>query len=175
VPDAPTPQDAPEEEPALVRGAPASLSHGQLVLFPERESYLDLVRALADDDGYAMCVDLCGVDYLLNAHRGLPPAVTPARFEVVVNLLSLAEHKRVPLRVQVPAADPILPSLFEIYPGTEAMERETYDLFGIVFTGHPDLTRILMPDDWEGHPLRKDYAVGRIPVQFKATPGNPPT
>ena len=75
----------------------------------------------------------------------------------------------------MPAADPILPSLFEIYPGTEAMERETYDLFGIVFTGHPDLTRILMPDDWEGHPLRKDYAVGRIPVQFKATPGNPPT
>ena len=175
MPDAPTPQDAPEEEPALVRGAPASLSHGQLVLFPERESYLDLMRALADDDGYAMCVDLCGVDYLLNAHRGLPPAVAPERFEVVVNLLSLAEHKRVRLRVQVPAADPILPSLFEIYPGTEAMERETYDLFGIVFTGHPDLTRILMPDDWEGHPLRKDYAVGRIPVQFKATPGNPPT
>ena len=175
MPDAPTPQDAPEEEPALVRGAPASLSHGQLVLFPERESYLDLVRALADDDGYAMCVDLCGVDYLLNAHRGLPPAVTPERFEVVVNLLSLAEHKRVRLRVQVPAADPILPSLFEVYPGTEAMEREAYDLFGIVFTGHPDLTRILMPEDWIGHPLRKDYAVGRIPVQFKATPGNPPT
>jgi NADH-quinone oxidoreductase subunit C len=173
--DAPTSQDALEEEPALVRGAPASLSHGQLVLFPDRESYLDLVRALADDDGYAMCVDLCGVDYLLDAHRGLPPAVAPERFEVVVNLLSLAEHKRVRLRVQVPASDPVLPSLFEVYPGTEAMERETYDLFGIVFTGHPDLTRILMPDDWEGHPLRKDYAVGRIPVQFKAAPGNPPT
>jgi NADH-quinone oxidoreductase subunit C len=174
VPDAPTPQDALEEEPALVRGVPALLSHGQLVLFPERGSYLDLVRALADDDGYAMCVDLCGVDYLLSVHRGLPPAVEPERFEVVVNLLSLANHKRVRLRVQVPGGDPSVPSLFEVYPGTEAMERETYDLFGIVFTGHPDLTRILMPDDWEGHPLRKDYAVGRIPVQFKAAPGNPP-
>ena len=101
--------------------------------------------------------------------------MAPERFEVVVNLLSLAEHKRVRLRVQVPAADPILPSLFEVYPGTEAMEREAYDLFGIVFTGHPDLTRIHMPGDREGHPLRKDYAVGRIPVQFKATPGTPPT
>ena len=175
MPEAPTPQDALEEDPARVRGVSAALSHGQLVLFPEREGYLDLVRALADDDGYAMCVDLCGVDYLLDAHRGLPATVAPERFEVVVNLLSLAEHKRVRLRVQVPAADPTLPSLFEIYPGTEAMERETYDLFGIVFTGHPDLSRILMPDDWEGHPLRKDYAVGRIPVQFKAAPGNPPT
>ena len=175
MPEAPTPQDALEEEPARVRGAPAALSHGQLVLFPERDGYLDLVRALADDDGYAMCVDLCGVDYLLDAHRGLPAAVAPERFEVVVNLLSLAEHKRVRLRVQVPAADATLPSLFEVYPGTEAMEREAYDLFGIVFTGHPDLSRILMPDDWEGHPLRKDYAVGRIPVQFKAAPGNPPT
>ena len=170
MPDAPTPQDALDQDPALVRGAPASLSHGQLVLFPDRDTYLDLVRALADDDGFAMCVDLCGVDHLLNPHRGLPAGVTPERFEVVVNLLSLAEHKRVRLRVQVPATDPTLPSLFEIYPGTEAMERETYDLFGIVFTDHPDLTRILMPDDWEGHPLRKDYSVGQIPVQFKGAP-----
>jgi NADH-quinone oxidoreductase subunit C len=175
VPDAPTPQDPLEEEPALVRGAPASLSHGQLVLFPDRESYLDLVRALADDDGYAMCVDLCGVDYLLNAHRGLPPDVAPERFEVVVNLLSLAEHKRVRLRVQVPAADPILASLFEVYPGTEAMEREAYDLFGIVFTGHSDMRHILLPDDWEGHPLRKDWVDPDFSVQFKAAPGNPPT
>ena len=175
MPDAPTPQAALEEEPALVRGAPASLAHGQFVLFPDRDSYLDLVRALANEDGFSMCADLCGVDYLLNAHRGLPPAVVPERFEVVVNLLSLAEHRRVRLRVQVPAAEPTIPSLFDIYPGTEAMEREAYDMFGIVFTGHPDLSRILMPDDWEGHPLRKDYAVGRIPVQFKAAPGDRPT
>jgi NADH-quinone oxidoreductase subunit C len=174
VPDAPTPQEALEEEPARVRGAPASLSHGQLVLFPDRGSYVELVRALADDDGFSMCVDLCGVDYLLSPHRGLPPEVVPERFEVVLNLLSLSDRKRVRLRVQVPAADPTIPSLFDIYPGTEAMEREVYDMFGIVFTGHPDLSRILMPDDWEGHPLRKDYAVGRIPVQFKAAPGSRP-
>jgi NADH-quinone oxidoreductase subunit C len=127
-----------------------------------------VVRGLADEDGFAMCADLCGVDYLLSAHRGLPASVAPERFEVVVNLLSLGERKRLRLRVQVPDHDLTLPSLFDIYPGTEAMEREVYDLFGIEFTGHPDLSRILMPDDWEGHPLRKDYGIGRIPVQFKA-------
>ena len=71
--------------------------------------------------------------------------------------------------MQVPDADPEVPSLFGLHPGTEAMEREAFDMFGIVFTGHPDLTRILMPEDWEGHPLRKDYVVGEIPVQFKGT------
>jgi NADH-quinone oxidoreductase subunit C len=162
------------DELELIHGFPTSLSHGQLVVHPERAGYLDLVRALADEDGYSMCVDLCGVDQLLNAHRGLPPSVAPERFEVVVNLLSLADRTRMRLRVQVPAADPTIASLFDVYPGTEAMERETYDMFGIVFTGHPDLSRILMPDDWEGHPLRKDYAVGRIPVQFKAAPAQRP-
>jgi NADH-quinone oxidoreductase subunit C len=162
------------DEPETIRGFPASLSHGQVVVHPDREGYFDLVRALADEDGYSMCVDLCGVDHLLNAHRGLPSSVAPERFEVVVNLLSMAERKRVRLRVQVPATAPTLASLFDVYPGTEAMERETYDMFGVVFTGHPDLSRILMPDDWEGHPLRKDYAVGRIPVQFKAAPAPRP-
>jgi NADH-quinone oxidoreductase subunit C len=170
VSDAPTSR-AVEEEPALVRGVPSVLSHGQLVLFPSRDDYLGLVRALANEDGFTMCCDLCAVDYLLYAHRGLPPTVVPERFEVVVNLLSIADRKRARVRVQVPEADPTLPSLFEIWPGTEAMEREAYDLFGIVFTGHPDLSRILMPDDWEGHPLRKDYGIGRIPVQFKEAPG----
>jgi NADH-quinone oxidoreductase subunit C len=168
VSDAPPSDAADAQEPAPIRGAPAALSHGQLVLFPDREHYVEVVRGLADEDGFSLCADLCGVDYLLNPHRDLPPGVAPERFEVVVNLLSLVDRKRVRLRVQVPERDPSLPSLYEIYPGTEAMERETYDMFGIVFTGHPDLTRILMPDDWEGHPLRKDYAIGRIPVQFKA-------
>jgi NADH-quinone oxidoreductase subunit C len=71
------------------------------------------------------------------------------------------------VRVQVPEHDTTLPTLFELHPGTEAMERETFDLFGIEFVDHPDLTRILMPEDWQGHPLRKDEAKGRIPVQFK--------
>jgi NADH-quinone oxidoreductase subunit C len=97
--------------------------------------------------------------------------VAPERFEVVVNLLSLSEKRRVRVRVQVPESDPSVPTLFNLYPGTEAMEREAYDMLGIYFQGHPDLTRILMPEDWEGHPLRKDYGVGRVPVQFKDAPG----
>ena len=92
------------------------------------------------------------------------------RFEVVVNLLNHRDRQRVRLRVQVPADDPTCPSLFAVHPGTEAPEREAFDLFGITFDGHPDLTRILLPDEWVGHPLRKDHAVGRIPVQFKAAP-----
>ncbi len=165
------PQEVPpEEEVALVHGAPASLSRGQLVVHPRRDRYLDVVAALRDE-GYQMCVDLCGADYLTHPGRTLPPGVTPERFEVVVNLLSFTLRKRLRLRVQVPADDPTVPSLFELHPGTEAHERETYDMFGIVFVGHPDHTRILMPDDWEGHPLRKDYGIGRIPVQFKGAPG----
>ena len=114
-----------------------------------------------------MCVDLTGVDYLAMPHRTIGFGVQPERFEVVVNLLSLSQRKRIRLRVQVPADDATLPTLFDVHPGTEAHERETFDMFGIVFTGHPDMTRILMPEDWDGHPLRKDYSQGSIPVQFK--------
>lgn len=159
----------PEEEPALIHGAVSTLSGGQLVVHPPKADYLDLVGLLYDD-GYRVCVDLTGVDYLLKLDRPLPAGVTPERFEVVVNLLSTEARRRVRVRVQLPESDLQLPSIFDLHPGTEAMERETYDMFGIVFTGHPDLTRILMPDDWEGHPLRKDYGVGRIPVQFKGAP-----
>ena len=167
---APAEEVPPEEEPALIHGAVASLSRGQLVVHPHRDRYIDVVAALRED-GYQMCVDLCGVDYLTHRGRSLPAGVTGERFEVVVNLLSFTDAGRIRVRVQVPEADPSVPSLFDLYPGTEAQERETYDMFGIVFVGHPDLTRILMPDDWEGHPLRKDYGMGRIPVQFKGAPG----
>jgi NADH-quinone oxidoreductase subunit C len=141
-------------------------SHGQVVIHPSREAYMDAVRALTDD-GYTMCVDLTAVDYLAFAGRSLPVGVAAERFEVVVNFLDIGAGRRIRLRVQVPEADPSLPTLFDIHPGTEAMEREVYDMFGIEFTDHPDLSRILMPEDWEGHPLRKDYEVGSIPVQFK--------
>ena len=142
----------------------------QEVVFPTRPQYSAVVAGYRDS-GYETCSDLCGVDYLTFAHRTVPEGVVPERFEVVVNLLSLSQARRVRIRVQVPESDATLDSLFDLYPGTEAMERETYDLFGIVFDGHPDMTRILMPEDWEGHPLRKDYGVGRVPVQFKGAPG----
>lgn len=149
-----------------LHGCAVSDSCGQEVVYPTREQYLDLVKALADD-GYTICVDLCGIDYLQHMDRPLPEGVTPERFEVVVNLLDIGNRRRTRVRVQVPESDPVVSSLFDLHPGTEAPERETYDMFGIEFTDHPDLTRILMPEDWIGHPLRKDYAIGRIPVQFK--------
>jgi NADH/F420H2 dehydrogenase subunit C len=154
--------------PELEYGVPVSWSRGQKVLHPTREQLTDLVRSLRDEHGFNMCVDVTAVDYL--AHPGrmeVPDPVDCERFELVVMLLSHHSRTRVRLRVQVPGDDPVVPSLFDIHPGTEAMEREVFDMFGIRFDGHPDLTRILMPEDWIGHPLRKDYAVGRIPVQFK--------
>jgi NADH-quinone oxidoreductase subunit C len=148
---------------------PRTELNGQVVLYPSREEYLDVVKALADE-GYTMCADLTAVDYIAHRDRALPEAVAPERFEVVAMLLDLDARRRVRLRVQVPDGDPTLPSLFDVHPGTEALEREVYDMFGIIFTDHPDLTRILMPEDWEGYPLRKDYDVGEIPVQFKDAP-----
>lgn len=121
-------------------------------------------------DGFEICVDLTAVDYLTHPGRSLPEGVAPERFEVVANLLSVSSRRRARLRVQVPESDPRLASAWDVYPGAEAMEREVWDMFGVAFDGHPDLTRILMPEDWEGHPLRKDYAQGEIPVQFKGAP-----
>ena len=140
-------------------------SHGQTVLHPSRQQYVGVVRALLDE-GYEMCVDVTAVDYLLMPERAMPEGVASERFEVVVNLLSLSARRRIRLRVQVPENDPSIETLFDLHPGSEAMEREVFDMFGIAFTNHPDLTRILMPEDWEGYPLRKDYDTGAIPVQF---------
>jgi len=121
--------------------------------------------------GHELCVDLTAVDYLTHPGRTLPEGTEPERFEVVVNLVDMRARSRTRVRCQVPAGEPRLPTITDLYAGADAPEREVYDMYGIVFDGHPDLTRILMPEDWEGHPLRKDYAVGRIPVQFKASPG----
>ena len=140
-------------------------SRGQSVMFVTSSDYVSTITKLYTD-GFTMCVDLTAVDYLLHGGRSVPSDVVAQRFEVVVNLLSLSKRERVRVRLQVAEGESV-PSLFDIHPSTEAMEREVFDMFGIVFDGHPDLTRILMPEDWEGHPLRKDYSQGRIPVQFK--------
>jgi NADH/F420H2 dehydrogenase subunit C len=172
VADAETPAEdvAPEPEPERRHGALVTRALGQEVLHTEREGYHELVAALRAD-GFDLCLDVTAVDYLTFAHRAVPDGVARERFEVSVNLLSIANAERVRVRCQVPADDPTVATITDLYAGADAPEREVYDMFGITFDGHPDLTRILMPEDWEGHPLRKDYGVGRIPVQFKAAPG----
>jgi len=153
--------------PPMAWGVPMSQSQDQVVLHPSRDELIATTEALVAD-GFVSILDLTGVDYqTFGARRDLPEGIGAERFELVITMISHAARQRVRLRVQVPADDPVVPSLFDVFPGTEAMERETWDMFGIGFDGHPMLTRILMPEDWEGHPLRKDFAVGSVPVQFK--------
>ena len=97
--------------------------------------------------------------------------MAPERFELVANYLSHPRNRRIRLITEVPADDVTVPSLAPLYESANLAEREVYDLFGVVFEGHPDLTRILMPDDWVGHPLRKDDSPARVPVTFKGDPG----
>ncbi|MFM7535775.1 MAG: NADH-quinone oxidoreductase subunit C [Acidimicrobiales bacterium] len=157
-------------EPEVLHGCPVTASRGQRVIHIPRDRYLAVMKLLLAD-GYHLCSDLTATDYLTAlAARPLPDGVVAERFEVVLNLLDVLGARRLRVRVQVPAADPSLPSAFDLWPGTEAMEREVFDLFGITFRNHPDPSRILMPEDWVGHPLRKDYDIGRIPVQFKGAP-----
>ncbi|MGI8662798.1 MAG: NADH-quinone oxidoreductase subunit C [Acidimicrobiales bacterium] len=159
---------APPAELPTRYGVAMTEAHGQVVLHPRREGLDRFVMELRDEHGFNVCIDVTAVDHLTHqGTRTLPAGIEPERFELVVALLSHANRERVRLRVQVPESEASVPSLFEVHPGTEALEREVYDMFGITFDGHPDLTRILMPEDWVGHPLRKDYAIGRIPVQFK--------
>jgi len=129
-----------------------------------RVSASDLVGLIeaARNGGFEMCTDITVADYL-----GIRP---DHRFEMVINLLSMQHNRRLRILVPVSEDHPEVPSLVGIYPGANFMEREAYDMFGIRFAGHPDLTRILMPDDWVGHPLRRDFEVGSVPVQFKASP-----
>jgi NADH-quinone oxidoreductase subunit C len=160
--------DAEDEPPEY--GTPVTRSRGQKVLHPSREQWREVAEQLLND-GWDVCVDLTGVDYLTyERRREVAPGIEPERFEVVANLVSFARRERVRMRAQVPAHDPVIDSLYELYPGIDAAEREVYDMYGIEFSGHPDLSRILMPETWQGHPLRKDYGLGDIPVQFKGTP-----
>ncbi len=161
-----------EEEAAPVvetaYGCPVTYSRDQRVIHVGRDTWFDTAVELFAD-GWNMCVDVTAVDYLTyGGRRSLPAEIAPERFEVVASFVSHSKRDRIRARAQVPADDPTIASLYNLYPGTDYLEREVFDLFGITFTDHPDMSRILMPESWQGHPLRKDYAVGAIPVQFKA-------
>jgi NADH-quinone oxidoreductase subunit C len=123
----------------------------------EAGSWLPAIES-SKDAGFDFFIDLYAVDHFSQAPR----------FEVGINLLSTEKNERLIIATRIPYDDPSLPSATGLFVGANFYEREAYDLFGIDFVGHPDLTRILLPDDWVGFPLRKDYAVGSIPVQFKA-------
>jgi NADH-quinone oxidoreductase subunit C len=122
--------------------------------------YLSTVQEL-NQDGFELMVDLTVVDWF----RKREP-----RFELVVQFLSTSKNERKTIKVAISDEDLSVPSITSVFPSANFYEREAFDMFGIKFSDHPDLTRILMPDDWVGHPLRKDYGSGRIPVQFKNAP-----
>lgn len=132
-------------------------SHGQEVATVPEDNWYEFAEA-ARAAGFEICSDVTAVDWLRQR---------PRRFEVVANLVSMEHRARLRMITSLDRQDPRLASITPIWPGAGFAEREVYDMFGIEFEGHPDLTRILMPDDWEGYPLRKDYGVGSVPVQFK--------
>lgn len=152
-------------------GAVFHESHGQPVVYLDRARWAELAELLRDEQQFTMCLDVTAVDHLLDVERLSVPGVAPERFEVVANFLSHPRNRRLRAITQVPADDTVVPSIVSVYPGVDFAEREVYDLFGIEFDGHPELTRILMPDDWVGYPLRKDDAPARVPVTFKGDPG----
>ncbi len=120
----------------------------------------DALSALKSD-GYRLLVFLTCVDHLVDSSRDFPE-----RFEIVYQLRDLEKPSDLRVRAFIPADAPHIDSVHDLFPPANWEERETYDMFGIVFTGHPGLTRILMPDDWVGHPLRRDYPVGGEIVEF---------
>jgi NADH-quinone oxidoreductase subunit C len=123
---------------------------GQVSVTLKKGRLLDICRYLHDDPDlfFDYLVDLCGVDYLGKKNM---------RFEVVYHLYSMKHRHAVRLKAEVPDGDPSIDSVMPVWTGANWHERECYDMFGIIFNGHPDLRRILLPEDWEGYPLRKDY------------------
>ena len=119
-------------------------------------------RALQNDGWWL--ADLCGLDAAGLRGSGAE------RFEVVAQLLKHARKERLSVHVVAAGDPPTVPSVAGLWPTADFMEREAFDMFGIVFDGHPNLTRLLMPEEWQGHPLRKDYGVGKVPIQFKSQP-----
>jgi NADH-quinone oxidoreductase subunit C len=151
-------------------GSVAADSHGQAVVYVDRASLADVAMYLRDEQQFTMLADVTAVDHLLDGSRLEIDGITPERFEVVANFLSHARNRRIRIICEVPAHEPSVPSLTGVYAGANFPEREIFDLYGITFDRHPDLVRILMPDDWKGHPLRKDDPPARVPVTFKGDP-----
>jgi NADH-quinone oxidoreductase subunit C len=145
----------------------AVVFRGEMTLHVRREHLLQVATDLRNEPGlrFEMCLGVNGVHYPQNTGRELHASYP---------LLSITHNRRVRLEVSVPESDPHIPSLVGIYPTNDWHERETYDFFGIQFDGHPSLTRIQMPDDWVGHPQRKDYPLGGIPVEYKGASIPPP-
>jgi NADH-quinone oxidoreductase subunit C len=137
----------------------------QLTLEIHREHLPDVARALRDSLRFEFCAGVSGVHY---------PGDEGRELHAVYPLMSITHNRRIQLEVTCPDSDPHVPSLFSVYPTTDWHERETYDFFGIIFDGHPALTRIEMPDDWVGHPQRKDYPLGGVPVQYRGAQIPPP-
>lgn len=139
----------------------------ELTLHVRRDLLPQVAQRLRDEPElrFEMCLGVNGVHYPHEAGREL---------HAVYPLQSITHNRRIRLEVAAPDGDPHIPSLFTVYPTNDWHERETYDFFGIVFEGHPSLTRIEMPDDWQGHPQRKDYPLGGIPVEYKGAQIPPP-
>jgi NADH-quinone oxidoreductase subunit C len=139
----------------------------EITFHVDRDHLVDVVRAFRDDPAlrFEMCMGVSGVHYPHEAGREL---------HAVYPLMSVTHNRRVRVEVTCPDADPHIPSVVTVYPGNDWHERETFDFFGIVFDGHPGLTRIEMPDDWPGHPQRKDYPLGGVPVEYKGAQIPPP-
>jgi NADH-quinone oxidoreductase subunit C len=139
----------------------------ELTLHVPREHLIDVARLLRDEAtlAFELCGGVSGVHYPTDAGREL---------HAVYHLVSITHNRRIRLEVSVPDADPHVPSILGVYPSCDWHERETWDFFGIVFDGHPGLTRIEMPDDWKGHPQRKDYPLGGIPVEYRGATVPPP-
>jgi NADH-quinone oxidoreductase subunit C len=143
------------------------VDRGELTLHIVPDRIADVCQVMRDDPAlrFELCSSVSGADYLHRDER---------RLHTVYQLTSMTYRRRIRLEAAVPATDPHLPSVTSVYPTADWQERETYDMFGIVFDGHPNLTRILMPDDWEGFPQRKDYPLGGIPVEYKGAEIPPP-
>ena len=151
---------------ALEVASPRVVVHrGEITFHVRREDLPTVARLLRDELKFELLSGVSGVHY---------PEDTGAELHAVYHLLSMTFNRRVRVEVTTPDADRHIPSLVPIYPTADWHERETFDMFGIVFDGHPALTRILMPDDWPGHPQRKDYPLGGIPVEYKGGSVPPP-